>query len=76
LLKRHIISFEAYISDMGHPFSHLLGTTGMLLIMLLWLSLINPPKADHLVDSLAGPQQEYKIALGAPAHQSEKTTGN
>jgi hypothetical protein len=40
--------FEAYISDMGRPFSHLLGTVGMLLVMLLWLSLLNPPKADHL----------------------------
>jgi hypothetical protein len=37
----------------------------MLLSMLLWLSLLNPPRADHLVDSLAGPQQEYKIVLGA-----------
>jgi hypothetical protein len=37
----------------------------MLLAMLLWLSLLNPPRADHLVDSLAGPQHEYKIVLGA-----------
>jgi hypothetical protein len=50
---------------MGRPFSHLLGTTGMLLVMLLWLSLLNPPKADHLVDRLAGSQHEYKIVLGA-----------
>jgi hypothetical protein len=56
---------EAYIRDMGRPFSHLLGTTGTLLTMLLWLSLLNPPKADHLVDSLAGSQHEYKIVLGA-----------
>ncbi|MGA8214780.1 MAG: hypothetical protein WB799_14385, partial [Candidatus Sulfotelmatobacter sp.] len=56
---------EAYIFRMGRNLSHLLGTVGMLLVMLLWLSLINPPKADHLVDSLAGPQQEYKIVLGA-----------
>jgi hypothetical protein len=50
---------------MGRQFSHLLGTTGMLLVTLLWLSLLNPPKADHLVDSLAGSQHEYKIVLGA-----------
>ena len=49
---------------MGRPISHLLGTTGMLLAMLLWLSLLNPPRADHLADSLAGPQHEYKIVLG------------
>jgi len=33
--------------------------------MLLWLSLLNPPKADHLANSLAGSQHEYKIVLGA-----------
>jgi hypothetical protein len=65
LLNRHIHFIEAYIFGMGRPFSHLLGTVGMLLTMLLWLSLINPPKADHLVDSLAGSQHEYKIVLGA-----------
>jgi hypothetical protein len=51
--------------DMGRQSSHLLGTTGMLLVMLLWLSLLNPSRADHFVDSLAGPQHEYKIVLGA-----------
>jgi hypothetical protein len=56
---------EAYISNMGRQFSHLLGTVGMLLIMLLWLSLLNPPKAERLVHSFAGPQHEYKIVLGA-----------
>ncbi len=56
---------QAYIFSMGRPFSHLLGAVGMLLVMVLWLSLLNPPKADHLVDSLAGPQHEYKIVLGA-----------
>jgi hypothetical protein len=54
-----------YIRDMGRQFSHLLGTTGMLLTLLLWLSLLNPQKADHFVDSLAGSQHEYKIVLGA-----------
>ena len=37
----------------------------MLFTMLLWLSLLNPPKADRFVDSLAGAQHEYKIVLGA-----------
>jgi len=37
----------------------------MLLAMLLWLSLLNPPKADHLVNSLAGSRHEYKVVLGA-----------
>jgi len=50
---------------MGRPFAHLLGTVAMLLVMLLWLSLLNPPKADHLANSLAGSQHEYKIVLGA-----------
>jgi hypothetical protein len=56
---------KAYIRDMGRQFSHLLGTTGMLLTMLLWFSLLNPQKADRFVDSLAGSQHEYKIVLGA-----------
>jgi hypothetical protein len=50
---------------MGRPFSHLLGTSGMLLTMLLWVSLLNPRKADHFVNSIAGSQHEYKIVLGA-----------
>ncbi|MGA7906864.1 MAG: hypothetical protein WCA16_05595 [Candidatus Sulfotelmatobacter sp.] len=50
---------------MGRQFSHLLGTTGLLLATLLWFSLLNPPKADHLVNSLAGSRHEYKIVLGA-----------
>jgi len=49
---------------MGRYLSHLLGTTGMLLTMLLWLSLLNPPRADRFVDSLAGPLHEYKVVLG------------
>jgi len=55
----------AYICHMGRLFSHMLGTAGMLLTMLLWLSLLTPRKADHLVDSLAGSQNEYRIVLGA-----------
>jgi hypothetical protein len=50
---------------MGRQFSHMLGTAGMLLTMLLWLSLLNPRRADHFVDSLAGSRHEYKIVLGA-----------
>lgn len=37
----------------------------MLLTSLLWLALLSPAKADRLVNSLAGPQHEYKIVLGA-----------
>ena len=50
---------------MGRQFSHLLGTTGVLLTVLFWLFLLSPPKADRFIDSLAGPQHEYKIVLGA-----------
>lgn len=56
---------EGYICEMGRSLSHLLGAAGLLLTMLLWLSLLNPSKADHFVDSLGGPQHEYKIVLGA-----------
>jgi hypothetical protein len=50
---------------MGRQLSHLLGTIGMLITMLLWLSLLNPPKTDRFVDHLAGSQHEYKIVLSA-----------
>jgi hypothetical protein len=60
------IEVTAYIPDMGRPFSHLLGTVGMLLVMLLWISLLNPPKADHLVDSLAGYNTNTKSAWVLP----------
>jgi hypothetical protein len=53
-----------YISQMGRQLYHLLGTIGILLVMLLWLSLLNPPRADHFVNSLAGPKHEHKIVLG------------
>jgi hypothetical protein len=56
---------EAYICRMSRQLSHLLGTIGMLITMLLWLSLLNPPKADRFVDHLAGSQYEYKIVLCA-----------
>jgi hypothetical protein len=48
---------------MSRQFSHLLGTIGMLMTMLLWLSLLNPPKADRFFDNLAGSEHEYKIVL-------------
>ena len=50
---------------MGRQLSHLLGAIGMLITVLLWLSLLNPPRADHLANRLAGSQHEYKIVLGA-----------
>jgi len=50
---------------MGRQLSHLLGAAGMLLTMLLWLSLLNPQRADGLANSLAGSPHEYKIVLGA-----------
>ena len=50
---------------MGRQFSHLMGAAGMIVILLLWLSLLAPARADRLVDSLAGAQHEYKIVLGA-----------
>jgi len=37
----------------------------MLLTMLLWLSLLNAGRADHIVDSLAGFRNEYRVVLGA-----------
>lgn len=49
---------------MGRHFSNLLGTIGILLVTLLWLSLLNPHRADLLANSLAGSQHEYKIVLG------------
>ncbi len=70
ILYQPVITFiekfaEAYICNMGRQLSHLLGATGMLLTVLLWSSVLNPPKADHLVNSLVGSQHEYKIVLGA-----------
>jgi hypothetical protein len=50
---------------MGRQLSYLLGTAGMVITLLLWLFLLNPPEADHLVNSLAGSQHEYKIVFGS-----------
>jgi len=33
--------------------------------MLLWFSLLNPARADHFANRVAGPQHEYKVVLGA-----------
>jgi hypothetical protein len=49
---------------MGRQLSHLLGTTGILLTMLLWLSLLDVRMADRLFDKLVGSQNEYKLVLG------------
>jgi len=45
--------------------AHLAGSISMLLTMLLWLSLLDPLKADRIVDSLAGFRNEYRLVLGA-----------
>jgi len=50
---------------MGRLLAHLLGTMGLILMLLLWLSLLVPLRADQLVNKIAGPQHEYKIVLGA-----------
>ncbi|HXJ90628.1 MAG TPA: hypothetical protein VMS18_27715 [Candidatus Binatia bacterium] len=50
---------------MARTVAHLLGTVGVLLTSLLWLSLLNVSKADRFVNSLSGSQNEYKIVLGA-----------
>ena len=36
----------------------------MLLTTLLWLSLLHAGRADHLVDKLAGAENEYMVVLG------------
>jgi len=36
----------------------------MLLTMILWLCLLEPGKADRLVDNLAGFRNEYRVVLG------------
>ena len=38
--------------------------TAVRITALLWLSLLDASRVDHLVDSLAGAQHEYKIVLG------------
>ncbi len=49
---------------MARYIAHLLGTIAILLVALLWLSLLNPPLADRLVDRLLGPEKEYALVLG------------
>ena len=53
-----------YSYNMGRQLSHLMGTTGIIVILLLWLSVLNPARADRFVNGLAGAQHEYKIVLG------------
>jgi peptidoglycan biosynthesis protein MviN/MurJ (putative lipid II flippase) len=50
---------------MSRPFAHLAGTISMLLTMILWLCLLDPGKADRMVDNLAGFRNEYRVVLGA-----------
>jgi len=50
---------------MARALAHLLGTIGMLLTSLLWLSLLEAGRADRFVDDLAGAKNEYKVVLGA-----------
>jgi hypothetical protein len=45
--------------------AHLAGSISMLLTMLLWLSLLDPVKADRIVDNFAGFRNEYRVVLGA-----------
>jgi hypothetical protein len=60
--------FEAireYIYSMGRQLSHLMGTAGTIVTLLLWFCLLNPPRADRFVNGLAGREHEYLIVLGA-----------
>ena len=50
---------------MGRILSHLLGTTGLVPMLLLWFSLLVPLRTDQLVNKIAGPRHEYKIVFGA-----------
>jgi len=50
---------------MPRALAHLAGTISMLLTMRLWLSLLDPDKADRIVDNLAGFRNEYRVVLGA-----------
>ena len=55
----------AQVDDRARPLSHGLGIIGLMLILALWFSLLNPRAADRYIDSLAGSEHEYKIVLGA-----------
>ena len=50
---------------MSRAFAHLAGTISMLLTAILWLCLLDPGKADRMVDNLAGFRNEYRVVLGA-----------
>jgi len=50
---------------MSRAFAHLAGAISMLLTAILWLCLLDPGKADRIVDNLAGFRNEYRVVLGA-----------
>jgi hypothetical protein len=50
---------------MSRAVAHLARTISMLLTTLLWLCLLEPGRADRIVDSLAGFRNEYRVVLGA-----------
>ena len=49
---------------MVRTFANLLGTTGLLLTGLLWLSLLDAGRIDLLIDGLVGAHNEYKFVFG------------
>jgi hypothetical protein len=53
------------MGGMSRALAHLAGTISMLLMTLLWLCLLEPGRADRLVNNLAGFRNEYRIVLGA-----------
>ncbi len=50
---------------MVRTIAHISGTIAMLLTSILWLLLLSAGRADRLIDSLAGAENEYKIVFGA-----------
>jgi len=53
------------IGGMSRALAHLAGVVSMLLTTLLWLCLLEPSRADGIVDNLAGFRNEYRVVLGA-----------
>ena len=53
------------IEGMSRAVAHLAGTISMLLTTLLWLCLLEPSRADRIVDNFAGFRNEYRVVLGA-----------
>jgi len=50
---------------MTRALANLLGAISGLLTSLLWLSLLKPGWADHVVNGLVGARHEYRAVLGA-----------